>query len=124
MNFKRASQLKLRFNSSKGQVSAEQLWDLTLSQLKEMVVEAKAALKSTVDSDLDFLTSVNTVDEKDQLTFDILKDVYMTKKAAQDEAKVAAANKEENQKIMAIIAQKQDQSLQNMSVEDLQKMLK
>jgi hypothetical protein len=66
----------------------------------------------------------STVDVENQLRFDILKDVYLTNKKENEELRNAADNKAHNQKIDALIAEKQDGQLREMSIEDLEKLRK
>jgi len=123
--FKQASQLKLRFNTDKGLLSVEQLWDLSQNQLSNLIRSIKKVLKETDnDDELSFLTGEVKVDEENQLRFDIAKDIYMTKKKAQEEIRDASAIKEHNQKILALIAEKQEEGLKGKSVEELEALLK
>lgn len=121
--YKEASQQKLRFATTKGSLSVEQLWDLSLTDLSTCVKNVKKILKKTDDSELSFLDDTQTVDKENELRFAILKDVYLTKKAENEARRTAAARKEHEQKILALIQRKKDQSLENMSIEDLEKML-
>jgi hypothetical protein len=124
-DFKQASKEKLRFSTSKGNLTVEQLWDLTLTDLATCIKGVKKVLKgSSEDDDLAFLDSNITVDKTQQLRFDILKDVYLTKKQEADDRKTAKEVKEHNQKILALIAEKQEEGLKGKSIEDLEKMLK
>ena len=113
--YKQASKLKLRIATSVGMLSVEQLWDLPQTKLAESIKAVKKVLKKNDDDELSFLESSKVVDVENQLRFDILKDVYLTKKAE------AEAH---NQKIMALIAEKKDESLKNMSIEELEKLMK
>jgi hypothetical protein len=123
-DFKQASRLQLRFNTSKGSLSVEQLWDLSLTELSNSIKAVKKLLKKTDDDELSFLDSNITVDKTEQLRFDILKDVYLTKKEEQDQARTAKEVKEHNQKILALIAEKKEESLKGKSVEELEGLLK
>lgn len=122
--FKQASQLKLRFQTNVGLLSVEQLWDLSQTQLANGIKAVKKVLKKNDDDELSFLEDAKTVDVENQLRFDILKDVYLSKKKAAEELRDAAAIKTHNQKILTLIAEKKDDSLKGMSIEDLEKMLK
>lgn len=122
--YKQASQLKLRFNTSKGILSVEQLWDLTLTDLAATIKAVKKVLKKDDDDELSFLTDSKATDPMNQLAFDILKDVYLTKKKANEEVREAAEIKAHNQKILQLIAEKKDDSLKGMSIEELEKQLK
>lgn len=78
------------------------------------------------DDDLSFLTeTVPTKHDTDnQLRFEIAKDIYLSKKALNDAARVARENKEHNEKILALINDKQEGELKSKSVEELTAMLK
>lgn len=122
--YKQASQLKLRFLTNVGQLSVEQLWDLSQTQLSNAIKAVKKVLKKNDDDELLFLESTKDVDIENQLRFDVLKDVYLTKKKESDELKNAAEIKEHNQKILKLISEKQDDTLKGMSVEELEKQLR
>ena len=102
--YKQAAQLKLRFQTNVGLLSAEQLWDLSQSQLSNAVKAVKKILKNTDDDELSFLEDTKTIDVENQLRFNILKDVYLTKKKAAEELRNAAEIKAHNQKILTLIA--------------------
>lgn len=123
--FKTASKLKLRFNTSKGSLSVEQLWDLNLTQLSDLIKATKKVLrKGEPDDDLAFLEKDVVVDVENTLMFEIAKEVYLSKKAENDAIRNAKEIKEHNQKILGLIAQKKEESLVGLSVEELEKMLK
>lgn len=122
--FKQASQLKLRFQTSRGILSTEQLWDLSQTDLSNAIKSVKKILKKSDDDELSFLEDTKIVDVENQLRFDILKEVYLTKKKESEELRNAAETKAHNQKILALIAEKQEGKLRDMSVEELEKLLK
>jgi hypothetical protein len=122
--YKQASQLRLRFLTNVGQLSVEQLWDLSQAQLTNSIKAVKKVLKKNDDDELSFLEDAKEVDVENQLRFDILKDVYLTKKKEADELRNAADIKAHNQKIDSLIAEKQEGKLREMSIEDLEKLRK
>ena len=122
--YKQASQLKLRFQTSRGILSTEQLWDLSQTDLSNAIKSVKKILKKSDDDELSFLEDTKIVDVENQLRFDILKEVYLTKKKESEELRNAAETKAHNQKILALIAEKQEGKLRDMSVEELEKLLK
>ena len=122
--YKEAARLKLRFPTSVGALTVEQLWDLNQTQLTNAIKAVKKVLAKDNDDELSFLESTKVVDTENQLRFDILKDVYLTKKKETEEIRDAAAVKAHNQKILTLIAEKKDSELKNMSIEDLEKQLK
>lgn len=122
-NFKKASKLKLRFNTTKGPLSAEQLWGLTQTALETSVRAQKKILKKTDDDDLGFLDVSTTTNPVEQLRFDILKEVYLEKKAERAAKVTAKETKEHNDAIHILIAAKKAEALGNKSVEELEKLL-
>jgi hypothetical protein len=123
--YKRASRVQLRFETTSGLLSVEQLWSLSLPKLEKLVKTQYEKIKEDgVSNELSFLNDVSKVDETEKLRFDILKDIYMTKNAELIASHEAAAVKEHNQKILQLINMKQDQELQNKSIDELRAMLK
>lgn len=125
--YKQASRLKLKFNTEKGPLSVNQLWDCSRAMLGRTIQSVNDILKEqTPTGDLDFLNdgTTVTVDPENQLRFDILKDIYITKKEEAEALRDKEAVKQHNAKIDTIIARKQDEELENMSLEDLNKMRK
>ena len=123
-NFKEASRVKLRVSTSQGLLTVEQLWDLPLSKLATIIKNVKKTLQKDNDDELSFLDETKTVDKTEQLTFDLLKEIYLTKKEEMDSTKSAAQIKEHNEKILSLIHQKQESSLAEKSIEELQALLK
>lgn len=122
--YKQASKLGLRFQTNRGVLSVEQLWHLSQTDLSNAIKAVKKVLKKNDDDELSFLEDTKVVDVENQLRFDILKDVYLTKKKDSEELRDIAETKAHNQKILALIAEKQEGKLRDMSVEELEKLLK
>ena len=124
--YKKAAKLKLRFNSSKGLLTVEQLFDLTMPELSSLIKKVNTDLKkeARVDDDLAFLEGKDETESLNSLKFDILKDVYLTKKQEREEAATDQEKKATRQKIAEIIAKKKDEALENLSIEELERRLK
>lgn len=122
--YKKASQLKLRFETAKGLLSVEQLWDLNLADLSDAIKKVKSVLKKDDDDELSFLEDGKKIDSENELRFEIMKDVYLTRKKQQEDALSELEKKEHNQKILGIIADKTDDELRSKSVEELQAMVR
>ena len=118
--FEYAVRNKVRF-PFKGVISVEDLWDLSLTNLDSIYKTLNKQVKqSEEESLLSVKTSVDTVLE---VQIAIVKHIVSVKLAEQEAREKAAAKKAQKQKIMSIIATKEDEALQNTSVEDLKKML-
>lgn len=125
--FEKASRQKLRFDTPKGQLSIEDLWDLPLHSLT-----GKANLDDiarVLDADLktgtskSFVNKATSADEVLKLKFDIVIHVINTRLDEREAAHKIAEKREQKQKIMAIIAQKKDAALSEASLADLEQML-
>lgn len=121
--YKQASKLGLRFQTNRGVLSVEQLWHLNQTDLSNAIKAVKKVLKKSDDDELSFLEDTKVVDVENQLRFDILKDVYLTKKKDAEELKSARDRKEYEQKILSLIAEKKDESLKGKTIEELEAML-
>lgn len=126
--YKIASRKKLRIATNRGNLSVEQLWDLSKDEIGELAIAIRKRIADqrgvSGDSELDFLKPSAPKEETiDELTFRILKDIYQTKQAEEDKAHRRAAARENNRKILELIAKKQDEALESKSVEELEAML-
>lgn len=122
--YKEASRTQLRVSTSQGLLSVEQLWDLNLNKLSTLIKSVKKLIKTDNDDDLSFLDETKTIDRKMELTFEVLKDIYTTKKSELDAERKSVSDKEHNEAILKLIKSKQDQELSNKSVDELMSMLK
>lgn len=129
MLYKKAAQVKLRIQTCKGLLSVEDIWGLSLANLDASIRSLAPLVKKyqTEDSDLDFLSSNSDTKSEEtsllELSFEILKDVYITKKEEANAKAKARETKEFNQKIMSLIAEKQENSLKDKSIEELMAMI-
>ena len=121
--YKKAIRKKIRFNSPKGVLNLEQVWSLKPSDLKSMIQELYQQINKDKHSELDFLEE-ETVDSDEKLCFDILVDVYKTKQAETNASKEEQEKKAYNKRIDEIIAQKQEEHLHSLSIEELEKLRK
>lgn len=126
--FKYAAQFKLRFPSTRGELTAENLFDLPLKSasgfdLNTVAQTINRGLKATGEES--FVEDVTADPRRKALevSLEIVKDVIKTKQ----EENAARLNKvmraEERRKILDAMSAKQDQALSAASLEDLQKKL-
>ena len=118
--FEVATKTRMRF-PYKGSISVEDLWDLSLTALDSVFKTLNAQVKQSKEESL--LSMKSKEDEVLENQIEIVKyivSVKLDEKAAREDA---LEKKEKKQKIMQIMATKQDEALQNASMEDLQKML-
>jgi len=102
-------------------VSVEDLYDLSVTNLDAVFKVLNSQLKQVQEESL--LNVKSKQDKELDTKIEIVK--YIVKvKLEEDNARLKAKErKEQKQKILEIMAVKQDQSLQNKSIEELTKML-
>lgn len=121
-NFKLASQQKLRFQTNRGSLSTEQLWDLSLEDLDTLAVALEVQHKESGKKS--FLVKKSEKDKIAKLRFDVALDVLTTKVEEAQALAEAQEIKKHNEKIITLISEKQDESLKGKSIRELEKMLK
>lgn len=122
--FEMASQFKFRY-PYKGMITTEDLWDLNADQL-DMVYKALNKELNSIEEEGLIQTksadeSVKANDLKNKMM--IVKYIFTSKQQAAELNRKAAENAMKKKRIMEVLAQKQNDALQNMSEEDLMKML-
>ena len=121
--YKKASKLKLRFQTPMGSITVEQAWDLTFAQITDLLhtISDNLSTKEDVDERLSFLDKIpSIVDEVEKLRFEILKDIYIDKKKEVEEGRTIRERRIRNARIDEIIAQKQEDGLRSLSIEQLE----
>ena len=118
--FEFATRNKMRF-PFKGLISVEDLWDLRVEDLDTVFKSLNKQVKQTKEESL--LATKTTEDTILDTQIAIVKYIFDVKVQEANARLIEKERKEQKQKIMSILATKQEQELQNKSVEELQKML-
>ena len=118
--FKYATRNKVRF-PYKGLISVEDLWDLPVTELDKIYKTLNAQVKQSQEESL--LAIKSEADEELEVQIAIVKHIVDVKLRERAAAEKAAEKKAQKQKILGIIAKKQDESLENASIEELNAML-
>jgi hypothetical protein len=124
--FEKAARLKLRFETCQGCLSAEDLWDLPLTSnrgranLDEIAIALHGQLQR---SSVSFVNDDDKPNELIQLRFDVVKHVIDVRKAENKAAADAHAKAEQKQKLLGILARKQDEELEGKTREELEAMI-
>lgn len=122
--FQYATRNKLRFTSSRGELSLEQLWDVPLRSqsgfdLNEIAKGVNAALKAATEESF-VETSRSQLHIKLEASLDLVKHVISVKLAEEDAAKKRTSNRQEKEKLLKILAEKQDGKLSALTEKELQ----
>lgn len=123
--FEYASRNKIRFLSSRGEISVEQLWDVPLRgrddfNLNDVAKKANKALKDATEESF-VETARTSTHVRLEATLEIVKHVIGVKVAEEESAKKRAENRVEKEKLLEILAEKQAGKLSDLSEKELQR---
>lgn len=119
--FEKASRMKLRYQTNRGVISVEDLWDLSLESLDAIAISLNKKLK---ESQTESFIKTKTKDTTElELKFNIVKHIIDVKLSEAEARKNADEKRAKKQKLMDLIAKKQDAELEGKSVDELMKEL-
>jgi len=119
--FEKAAKQKLRFNSNKGQLTVEDLFDLSLTSLDNIAKAVNRKLKDEVEES--FIQKKSTASTELELQLDILKYIIEYKTSVEEANKKRAETVARKHQIEEILMRKKSQELEDLSVDELQAML-
>jgi hypothetical protein len=134
--FEQASRKKLRFDTPKGSLTVEDLWDLPLTtkvqngaslellgqQLQTKVREAENST-FVISEEKSQSEAKNIASKILNLKFAVLKYIISVRLAENEEKAQAAAKLETKTKLRIALERKKDAALESMSVEEIEKLL-
>ena len=124
--FEQASRKALRFQTVKGELTVEQLWQLNLDKgevnLYQLATELIADVNSKPQKELSFFKKKTNKNELAELKFAIIEHIVITKVSEIEENESAAVRKSEIDEIDRLISQKEAESKSSMSLEELKKL--
>ena len=125
--FEQASRQKLRFPTNKGALTTEQLWDLPLQSKSQFDLDTVAKsvsgeLRGATEESF-VATTVNPAKKELELKLEIVKHVIAVRIAENEAARNAAARETEREKLLGILADKQDEELKNLTPEQIKERL-
>lgn len=128
--FAQALREKLRFSTPQGTLSVEDLWDLPLTvnrsdrvSLDSLAQDLHQKLKEAEGNMVSFVKPTAKTDDRTQMSFDLVMFVLQTKLAERDAAEKARVNAETKQKLLGILARRQDAELEGKSADEIQAMI-
>ncbi|HHY0047903.1 TPA: hypothetical protein ACVT6Z_001492 [Clostridioides difficile] len=118
--FEIATRNKFRF-AFRGLISVEDLWDLRLEQLDEVYKTLTTEMKKANEESL---LKIKTKDQKDvELKIKIVKYIVELKLIEIENRNKEKKKKEQKQQILELINKKENQELENKSIEELNSMI-
>lgn len=121
-----ATRKKLRFDTAKGLLTVEDLWDLPLTSatgktnLDSIALDLHRELKGVADVQ-SFVDETAKADTIVQLRFDIVKHIIDVRKKENKDALQARERAETKQRLLAALERKQGEAIDALSEEELRK---
>lgn len=119
--FEKGSREKVRFNTDRGTLATEDLWDLSRKKLNAMAKVFNKELKLSEEED--FLGEESAEDTITRLKFEIVIHILRVKTAEKKAKDNASIVKAEKQRLLAIKERKLNEADEGMSIEELDKKL-
>lgn len=116
--YKKALRAKLRFSTTKGKLTTEDLFDLSLADLNNLAIVLDKKLSETPRKS--FISDIAPDTQEDELRFNIVKDVINLKLAERNAAQNAKAKAAEKAQLMEILHRKKNEALENLSVAEIE----
>lgn len=120
--FEKATRNKYRFESEKGLLTVEQLWDLTLTAINKIAISINKSLKDlTEESFIDIRPNPKKSELQDKL--EICKHIIAVKQDENKAAREASEKRAKKDKILSILESKKDERFTKMTEDELIKEL-
>ena len=116
--FEIATREKMRF-PFKGVISAEELWDLDVKSLDAIFKTLSSQLKESKEESLLDVKSKQDCELENKI--EIIKYIVSVKLEESSQRALAKEKKEQKQKLLEILSEKENESLMNMSLEEIKK---
>lgn len=121
--FETASRTKIRFPSTKGRISVEDLWDLPLSSksgfdLDSVAKAVNSDLRSATEESF-VATSSNPAKAGLELQLEIVKHIIAVRLKENEEQRNREARMEERRRLLQVLETKQDEKMRGMSAEEI-----
>jgi hypothetical protein len=119
--FEEALRERYRFPSTVGLLNVEDLWALPVEKLDLVYKHLNSELKQVTEGSL--LTTISDKDKEVQNKIDIVKYIFTTKVADQNERLQAKDRSDKKQYLLSLLQEKQNDEYKSKSVEELQKLI-
>jgi hypothetical protein len=120
--FENATRKALRFPSSKGQLTTEQLWDLSLTNINKIAMAVNSELKNLEEESFVEIKP-NPHKSNLKLQLDILKHIISVKLAEKEAQEIKEEKANKKRILLEALEAKENEEVQSMSKEEILKTL-
>ena len=115
--FAKATRANLRYKTAAGNITSEDLWDVSLPQLDTMAKAINKQLKEATEES--FFTPSTSGNAKLQLAFDVVMYIGKVKQSEAEAAKLAKERTAKKAQLLELINRKENEVLEGKSLDDL-----
>lgn len=115
--YRKATRMKIRFATAKGNLTVEDLWDMSLPALDKIAIALDEELSKSPKKS--FISASTPGNEILEVKFNIVKDIIETKLLEKREVNEVKKKHAEKQRLLEVLSKKEEESLENLSVEEL-----
>lgn len=119
--FEKASKQKLRFATTKGMLSTEELWDLSLESLDNIAKSVNKSIKA--EEEESFIGKRTTANTEATLKLEVLKRIIEVKLEEKDKRAARAERNAKLSQLKDLAATKANEKLADTSLDEIQKMI-
>lgn len=121
--FEIASRRKFRFSFTKGEITTEQLWDLSLTDLDAVAKLVNANLKAVTEDSFVKVTNNSAAQRLLETKLDVLKHIIAVKLDEVEQRQAVSARAAKRATLLEALAAREAQELSQASKDDLLKQL-
>jgi hypothetical protein len=118
--FKQATKEKFRFSTGRGNITVEDLWDLPLNEIDVLAKKLNREVKDSAEES--FIAKRTAETKRLEARFEIVKAVIKERLEDIEVQESRVREKAKKERILSIIADKEDEELAGKSVEELKGM--
>lgn len=119
--FIEASREKIRFSTTKGLLTVDDLWDLKLEDLNRLAKSLNKQVKESGEED--FIKTKSSADKKLELSFELVKYVIKVRLEEEEAKKLRKEKAQKRAQIRELIEKKAVENLEGKTIEELEKEL-
>jgi len=115
--FEKASRMKLRFGTNRGELPVEDLWDLSLEDLDRLAKAINKQIKAETEES--FIVKKRKTTSVLETSLDILKHIIGVKQDEADKRTKRAERRAELETMKSLLAEKHTEKLKGMSLDEI-----
>ena len=119
--FQEATRLKLRYQTSKGSINTEDLWELSLTSLNDLAKELNKQCRELEEES--FIDEKSSNDKRLEIAFELVKYIIRYKLNEKNNQQIEKERLTKKEQLISLLRTKEEQELTQLSMEQIKEML-